>query len=54
MIYTLFLHRSPNLDNAPFQTNLTKEWMLLRVNSYTNFQGPLLERRNPLPGILLL
>ena len=35
MIYTLFLHRSPNLDNAPFQTNLTKEWTLLRVNSYT-------------------
>ena len=35
MIYTLFLHRSPNLDNAPFQTYLTKEWTLLRVNSYT-------------------
>ena len=54
MINTLFLHRSPNLDNAPFQTYLTKKWTVSMVNRYTAYQGTLLERRNPLPGIILL
>ena len=53
MIYFI-LHRSPNVDNAPFQNYLTKEWKVSRVNRYTAYQGPLLERRNPPPGIILL
>ena len=39
----ILLHRSPNVDNAPFQTDLTKEWTVSRVNSYTTYQSPLLE-----------
>ena len=39
----ILLHRSPNVDNASFQTDLTKEWMVSRVNSYTAYQSPLLE-----------
>ena len=39
----ILLHRSPNVDNAPFQTYLTKEWKVSRVNSYTAYQSPLLE-----------
>ena len=45
----IFMHRSPkclttpNVDNAPFQTYLTKEWKVSRVNSYTAYQSPLLE-----------
>ena len=40
------MHRSPNVDTAPFQTYLTKEWKVFqvpRVNSYTTYQSPLLE-----------
>ena len=37
------MHRSPNVDAAPFQTDLTKEWTVSRVNSYTAYQSPLLE-----------
>ena len=33
----------PNVDNAPFQNYLTKEWKVSRVNSYTAYQSPLLE-----------
>ena len=36
------MHRSPNEDNAPFQTYLTKEWKVSKVNSYTAYQSPLL------------
>ena len=37
---------TPNVDAAPFQTYLTKEWKGFqepRVNSYTANQSPLLE-----------
>ena len=30
------------LDAAPFQTYLTKEWKVSKVNSYTTYQSPLL------------
>ena len=36
------MHRSPNVDNAPFQNDLTKEWKVSKVNSYTAYQSPLL------------
>ena len=32
----------PNVDAAPFQTYLTKEWKVSKVNSYTAYQSPLL------------
>ena len=41
MIYFI-LHRLPNVDNAPFQNDLTKEWKVSKVNSYTAYQSPLL------------
>ena len=53
MIYFI-LHRSPNVDNAPFQNDLTKEWKVPKVNSYTAYQSPLLAGEDPLPGIILL
>ena len=33
---------TPNVDAAPFQTYLTKEWKVSKVNSYTAYQSPLL------------
>ena len=38
----ILLHRSPNMDNAPFQTYLTKEWKESKANRYTAYQSPLL------------
>ena len=39
----IFMHRSPDNANAPFQNYLTKEGKASRVNSYTAYQSPLLE-----------
>ena len=48
------MHRSPNVDNAPFQNDLTKEWKVSKVNSYTAYQSPLLAGETLSPGIILL
>ena len=48
------MHRLPNVDNVPFQNDLTKEWKVSKVNSYTAYQSPLFDWRAHLPGIIQL
>ena len=39
------------MDNAPFQNDLTKEWKVSKVNSYTAYQSPLLAGETLSSGI---
>ena len=40
--YTFCTDCHDNEDNAPFQNDLTKEWMVSKASRYTTYQSPLL------------